>query len=124
MTAEQMATWLALVGTISGAAVGYGTLQEKVATLESGTDATHLESRLTKLETRIEDNDVGTIGKEIEQLRGANQRLSDRVSDIKIPSLGQIRMDIRVLQNDLAALEQRVDRLREQVKNANKNPLG
>ena len=124
MTVEQMATWLALIGTISGAAVGYGTLQEKVATLEAGTDATHLESRLTKLETRIEDNDVGTIGKEIEQLRGANQRLSDRVSDIKIPNLGQIRMDIRVLQNDLAALEQRVDRLREQVKNANKNPLG
>lgn len=124
MTVEQMATWLALVGTISGAAVGYGTLQEKVATLEAGTDATYLESRLTKLETRIEDNDVGTIGKEIEQLRGANQRLSDRVGDIKIPSLGQIRMDIRVLQNDLAALEQRVERLRSQVKNANKNPLG
>lgn len=124
MNIEQMATWMALVGTISGAAIGYGTLQEKVATLEAGTNATHLESRLTKLETRIEDNDVGTIGKEIEQLRGANQRLSDRVGDIKIPSIGQIRLDVKMLQGDVKALERRVERLNEQIRNVNKSPLG
>lgn len=124
MKVEQMATWLALIGTVSGAAVGYGTLTEKVASLESSTNATHLESRLTKLETRIEDNDVKTIGKEIEQLRGANQRLNDRVSGIRVPSIGQIKLDVQLLQSDVALLQKRVDRLNKELSNVGKSPLG
>jgi len=124
MKVEQMVTWLALIGTVSGAAVGYGTLTEKVASLESNTNATHLESRLTKLETRIEDNDVKTIGKEIEQLRGANQRLSDRVSGIRVPSIGQIKLDVQLLQSDVALLQKRVDRLNKELSNVGKSPLG
>lgn len=124
MTVEQLATWVALVGTISGAAIGYGTLTEKVANLESTTDATHLESRLTKLETRIEDNDVRHIGKDIEILRGANERLSDRVSAIRIPSVSKIKADIQSLQTDVKLLQNRVDRIKEQINEAKKNPLG
>ena len=124
MTVEQLATWVALVGTISGAAIGYGTLTEKVANLESTTDATHLEYRLTKLETRIEDNDVRHIGKDIEILRGANERLSDRVSAIRIPSVSKIKTDIQSLQTDVKLLQNRVDRIKEQINEAKKNPLG
>ena len=124
MTVEQLATWVALVGTISGAAIGYGTKTEKVANLESTTDATHLESRLTKLETRIEDNDVRHIGKDIEILRGANERLSDRVSAIRIPSVSKIKTDIQSLQTDVKLLQNRVDRIKEQINEAKKNQLG
>lgn len=124
MKVEQMATWVALFGTISGAAIAYGTLTEKVSNLESATDATHLESRLTKLETRIEDNDVRHIGKDIEILRGANERLSDRVSAIRIPSVSKIKNDIQSLQTDVKLLQNRVDRIKEQINEAKKNPLG
>lgn len=124
MKVEQVATWAGLIATISGAAIGYGTLTEKVASLEANTDATYLESRLTKLETRIEDNDVRTIGKEIEQLRGANQRLSDKVSGIRVPSTGQIKSDIRVLQNEVKAIQKRLEELSNEFKKVDNNPLG
>ena len=124
MKVEQMATWVALFGTISGAAIAYGTLTEKVSNLESATDATHLESRLTKLETRIEDNDVRSIGKDIESLRGANNRLSDRLSAIRVPSVSQIKTNIQLLQKDVIVLQNRVDRIKEQINDAKKNPLG
>ena len=124
MEVKEIATWVGLVGTISGAAIGYGTLTEKVAALEAATDATYLESRLTKLETRIEDNDVGSIGKDIEQLRGANQRLADRVSGIRIPATGQIKSDIKVLQNEVKTVQKRLERLDRELNKVDSNPLG
>lgn len=124
MKVEQVATWVGLIATISGAAIGYGTLTEKVANLEASTDATYLESRLTKLETRIEDNDVRTIGKEIEQLRGANQRLSDKVSGIRVPSTGQIKSDIRILQREIKSIQKRLEELSSELKKVDNNPLG
>jgi len=124
MTVEQAATWVGLIATISGAAIGYGTLTEKVASLEASTDATYLESRLTKLETRIEDNDVRTIGKEIEQLRGANQRLADKMSGIRVPSTGQIKSDIRLLQREIKAIQKRLEELSSELKKVDDNPLG
>ena len=124
MKVEQVATWVGLIATISGAAIGYGTLTEKVANLEASTDATYLESRLTKLETRIEDNDVRTIGKEIEQLRGANQRLSDKVSGIRVPSTGQIKSDIRILQSEVKSIQKRLEELSNELKKVDNNPLG
>jgi len=124
MKVEQAATWVGLIATISGAAIGYGTLTEKVASLEASTDATYLESRLTKLETRIEDNDVRTIGKEIEQLRGANQRLADKMSGIRVPSTGQIKSDIRLLQREIKAIQKRLEELSSELKKVDDNPLG
>ena len=124
MEVKEVATWVGLAGTIAGAAIGYGTLTEKVANLESATDATYLESRLTKLETRIEDNDVRTIGKEIEQLRGANQRLSDKVSGIRVPSTGQIKSDLKVLQNEIKAVQRRLEGFDTELKKISRNPLG
>ncbi len=124
MEVKEVTTWVGLIGTICGAAVGYGTLTEKVSALESATDATYLESRLTKLETRIEDNDVRTIGKEIEQLRGANQRLSDKVSRIHVPSTGKIKSDIRVLQNEVEVVQKKIDEINEALKTLKNNPLG
>jgi len=88
------------------------------------TFATYLESRLTKLETRIEDNDVGSIGKDIEQLRGANQRLADKVSGIRIPATGQIKSDIKVLQNEVKKVQKRLERLDRELNKVDSNPLG
>ena len=90
MNAQDVALWIGIASSIGGAAVGYGTLTEKVSALEASTDATHLESRLTKLETRIEDNDIGSISTEIEQLRGQVKATTDKVEAIRIPSTGQL----------------------------------
>ena len=65
MNAQDVALLICIASSIGGAAVGYGTLTEKVSALEASTDATHLESRLTKLEVRIEDNDIGSISTDI-----------------------------------------------------------
>jgi chromosome segregation ATPase len=124
MKVEQVATWVGLVATISGAAIGYGTLTEKVATLENSTNATQLESRLTKLETRIEDNDVGRIGTEIQQLRGENEKLSERFSRIHIPSTEQIKSDIRILQREVDQIQERLKSLDQELEKVGKNPLG
>ena len=83
MNPKDIALWLGLASTVGGAAIGYGTLTEKVATLEADTNASLLESRLTKLEVRIEDNDIGRIGKEIETVRGEVARVSDRLEAIE-----------------------------------------
>ncbi len=108
MNAQDVALWIGIASSIGGAAVGYGTLTEKVSTLEANTDATHLESRLTKLEVRIEDNDIGRIGKEIETVRGEVARVSDRLEAIDIPNTDQIKEDVKVLQTEVKHLEQEI----------------
>lgn len=125
MKPEQVALWIGIASSIGGAAVGYGTLTEKVASLESSTDATYLESRLTKLEVRIEDNDIGSIGKEIQQLRGELEKLSDKVSSIRIPSTGAIKSDVRILENKVADIQDRLKSLDKAIKEIGKpsNPL-
>ena len=126
MKAEQVALWIGIASSIGGAAVGYGTLTEKVAALESSTDATYLESRLTKLEVRIEDNDIGSIGKEIQQLRGEHEKLSDKVSGIRIPSTGTIKADLRVLQSQVEGIESRLETVHRSLKEVGSkkdNPL-
>ena len=80
MNAQDVALWIGIASSIGGVAVGYGTLNEKVSQLEASTDATHLEARLTKLEVRIEDNDIGSISTEIEQLRGQVKANADKVA--------------------------------------------
>ena len=80
MNAQDVALWIGIASSIGGAAVGYGTLTEKVSALESNTNASLLESRLTKLEVRIEDNDIGRIGKEIETVRGETATLRKRLA--------------------------------------------
>ena len=127
MKPQDVALWLGLASTVGGAAIGYGTLTEKVATLEADTNASLLESRLTKLEVRIEDNDIGRIGKEIETVRGQVTRLSDKVGAISVPSTDQIKEDIRVLQTEVDYLEERLEDVSVQLKevgNKGKNPLG
>lgn len=142
MNAQDVALWIGLASSIGGVAVGYGTLNEKVAQLEMSTDATHLESRLTKLETnatdgtglesrltklevRIEDNDIGHIGKEIQQLRGELEKLDQRMSGIRVPSTSQIKSDIRVIQTEVGGLEGELEKINERLKELSKsgNPL-
>ena len=126
MNAQDVALWIGIASSIGGAAVGYGTLTEKVSALEASTDATHLESRLTKLETRIEDNDIGSISTEIEQLRGQVKATTDKVEAIRIPSTGQIKSDVRVLQTKVSSIQEELKGLEsrlEKVKNKPSNPL-
>ena len=126
MNAQDVALWIGIASSIGGVAVGYGTLNEKVSQLEASTDATHLEARLTKLEVRIEDNDIGHIGKEIEQLRGQVKATTDKVEAIRIPSTGQIKSDIRVLQTKVSSIQEELKGLEsrlEKVKNKPSNPL-
>jgi len=126
MNAQDVALWIGIASSIGGAAVGYGTLTEKVSTLEASTDATHLEARLTKLEVRIEDNDIGHIGTEIEQLRGQVKATTDKVEAIRVPSTGQIKSDIRVLQTKVSSIQEELKGLEsrlEKVKNKPSNPL-
>ena len=74
---------------------------------------------------RIEDNDIGTIGKEIQQLRGELEKLSDKVSSIRIPSTGAIKSDIRVLENKVVDIQDRLKDLDSALKEVGKpsNPL-
>ena len=126
MNAQDVALWIGIASSIGGAAVGYGTLTEKVSTLEANTDATHLESRLTKLEVRIEDNDIGHIGKEIETVRGEVARVSDRLEAIDIPNTDQIKEDVKVLQTEVKYLEQEIESVDGRVEgliSKGRNPL-
>tara|TARA_R110000851_G_scaffold167404_7_gene312986 strand:- start:17 stop:403 length:387 start_codon:yes stop_codon:yes gene_type:complete len=126
MNAQDVALWIGIASSIGGAAVGYGTLTEKVSTLEANTDAAHLESRLTKLEVRIEDNDIGRIGKEIETVRGEVARVSDKLEAIDIPNTDQIKEDVKVLQTEVKHLDQEIKSLDGRVEgliSKGRNPL-
>lgn len=123
MEAKDVAVWIGIASSIAGVAVGYGTLTEKVSTLEKSTDATHLESRLTKLEVRSEDADLGHISKEIQQVRGENEKLAQRVNAIVIPSTSGLKADIRVLRNQVGDLQKRsedLDQELDKLKTSNK----
>lgn len=126
MDVKTFSVWVGLASTIAGAAIGYGTLQEKVATLEANVDSTTLESRLVKLETRVEDNDVGQIGKEIEQLRGRVDNLDEKVSSLSIPSTGGIEKDVVVLKEQVGNVKEGLKDLGKELKVLTKlgeNPL-
>ncbi len=126
MDVKTFSVWVGLVSTIAGAAIGYGTLTEKVATLEANVDSTTLESRLVKLETRVEDNDIGRIGKEIEQLRGRVDNLDEKVSSLSIPSTGGIEKDVVVLKEQVGNVKEGLKDLGKELKvltQLGENPL-
>lgn len=108
MEVKDISLWVGLVCTISGAAVGYGSLTEKVAKLEADNTPRVLEARLVKLETRIEDNDIGKIGTEIQQLRGRIDGLAAQVKAIRVPSTSKIESEVKVLQSQIKGIEEDV----------------
>jgi hypothetical protein len=116
MKPQDVALWIGLASSVGGAAIGYGTLTEKVASLEKNNAPTQLEGRLVKLETRVEDNDIGKIGKEIEQLRGRVDNLAEKVNSISIPSTSSIEKDVVVL-------KEQVKSIKGSLKDIGNNPL-
>ena len=116
MKPQDVALWIGIASSIGGAAIGYGTLTEKVASLEKTNAPTQLEGRLVKLETRVEDNDIGKIGKEIEQLRGRVDNLAEKVSSISIPSTSGIEKEVVVL-------KEQVKGIKSKLKELDNNPL-
>jgi chromosome segregation ATPase len=123
MKPQDVALWLGLASTVGGAAIGYGTLTEKVASLEKDNAPTQLEGRLVKLETRVEDNDVGKIGKEIEQLRGEVKRLDDKLSGLRIPETGELEKKVSVLETKVDDVKGRLKDVGKQLKELGENPL-
>lgn len=126
MKPQDVALWIGIASSIGGAAVGYGTLTEKVATLEASTDSTLLEARLTKLETRIEDNDISHIGTEMQELRGQIESNTEKVEGIVVPSTSKIEADIRVLETEVKGLGEELKSLEgriEKITNKPSNPL-
>ena len=113
MKPQDVALWIGLASSVGGAAIGYGTLTEKVASLEKNNAPTQLEGRLVKLETRVEDNDIGKIGKEIEQLRGRVDNLAEKVSSISIPSTSGIEKDVVVLKEQVKSVKASLKKLGE-----------
>jgi len=111
MKPQDVALWLGLASTVGGAAIGYGTLTEKVASLEKNNAPTQLEARLVKLETRIEDNDIGRIGKEIQELRGEVERVNDKVLSIRIPETGKLETKVSVLETKVEGFKRVVEEL-------------
>ena len=116
MKPQDVALWIGLASSVGGAAIGYGTLTEKVASLEKNNAPTQLEGRLVKLETRVEDNDIGKIGKEIEQLRGRVDNVAEKVNSISIPSTSSIEKDVVVL-------KEQVKSIKGSLKDISNNPL-
>ena len=113
MKPQDVALWIGLASSVGGAAIGYGTLTEKVASLEKNNAPTQLEGRLVKLETRVEDNDIGKIGKEIEQLRGRVDNLAEKVDNISIPSTSGIEKDVVVLKEQIKGVKASLKKLGE-----------
>jgi chromosome segregation ATPase len=113
MKPQDVALWIGIASSIGGAAIGYGTLTEKVASLEKTNAPTQLEGRLVKLETRVEDNDIGKIGKEIEQLRGRVDNLAEKVGSIEIPSTSDIEKDVVVLKEQVKGVKRSLKKLGE-----------
>tara|TARA_E500000081_G_scaffold155504_1_gene196975 strand:- start:2645 stop:3028 length:384 start_codon:yes stop_codon:yes gene_type:complete len=122
MKPQDVALWIGIASSIGGAAVGYGTLTEKVSTLEASTDATHLEARLTKLETRIEDNDISHIGTEMQELRGHIENNTDKVKSIVVPNTSKIKSDVRLLQEQVKDLKVAIKITNDQIKAINSKP--
>ena len=116
MKPQDVALWIGLASSVGGAAIGYGTLTEKVASLEKNNAPTQLEGRLVKLETRVEDNDIGKIGKEIEQLRGRINNLDEKVGSLSIPSTSGI-------EKELVVLKEQVKGVKRSLKKLSENPL-
>ena len=116
MKPQDVALWIGLASSVGGAAIGYGTLTEKVASLEKTNAPTQLEGRLVKLETRVEDNDIGKIGKEIEQLRGRINNLDEKVGSLSIPSTSGI-------EKELVVLKEQVKGVKRSLKKLSENPL-
>tara|TARA_Y100000361_G_C11038010_1_gene278339 strand:- start:167 stop:550 length:384 start_codon:yes stop_codon:yes gene_type:complete len=126
MKPQDVALWIGIASSIGGVAVGYGTLNEKVNQLELDTDATHLEKRLTTLEVRINDNDIGHISKEIQELRGNIASNTDKVEGIVIPDTGVLETQIKVLETQIQAVKEelkKVDNRFKEIKNKPANPL-
>ena len=119
MKPQDVALWIGIASSIGGVAVGYGTLNEKVNQLELDTDATHLEQRLTTLEVRVNDNDIGHIGKEIETVRGSIAVLEGKVEGINIPDTSKTESEVRVIQEQISSLKEEIRR----IKNKPENPL-
>tara|TARA_Y100000996_G_scaffold376723_1_gene328280 strand:- start:1884 stop:2246 length:363 start_codon:yes stop_codon:yes gene_type:complete len=119
MNVQDVSVWIGIVSSIAGVAVGYGTLNEKVNQLELDTDPTHLESRLTKLETRIEDNDIGRISSQIEQVRGTIKVLEGKVEGLDIPDTSEVETGIKVLETEVKELKEKVHK----ITNKKSNPL-
>lgn len=113
MKPQDVALWIGLASSVGGAAIGYGTLTEKVASLEKNNAPTQLEGRLVKLETRVEDNDIGKIGKEIEQLRGRVDNVAEKVNSISIPSTSSIEKDVVVLKEQVKSIKGSLKKLGE-----------
>ena len=91
----------------------------KVNQLELDTDPTHLESRLTKLETRIEDNDIGRISSQIEQVRGTIKVLEGKVEGLDIPDTSEVETNVKVLETEVKELKEKVHK----ITNKKSNPL-
>ena len=113
MKPQDVALWIELASSVGGAAIGYGTLTEKVASLEKNNAPTQLEGRLVKLETRVEDNDIGKIGKEIEQLSGRVDNVAEKVNSISIPSTSNIEKDVVVLKEQVKSIKGSLKKLGE-----------
>lgn len=105
MKPQDVALWIGIASSIGGAAIGYGTLTEKVASLEKTNAPTQLEGRLVKLETRVEDNDIGKIGKEIEQLRGRVDNLAEKLAALVSQAQAALRKKWLSLKSKLKALK-------------------
>tara|TARA_R100001224_G_C3931317_1_gene118830 strand:- start:106 stop:489 length:384 start_codon:yes stop_codon:yes gene_type:complete len=126
MKPQDVALWIGLASSIGGVAVGYGTLNEKVAQLETSTDATHLEQRLTTLEVRINDNDIGHISTEIQELRGRITGNTDKVESLVIPNTSILETQIKVLETQIQTIKEElkeVDNRFKEIKNKPANPL-
>tara|TARA_R100000278_G_scaffold65886_1_gene52743 strand:+ start:797 stop:1177 length:381 start_codon:yes stop_codon:yes gene_type:complete len=126
MKPQEMAVWIGIASSIGGVAVGYGSLNEKVTSLEKSSDPTHLEQRLTTLEVRSEDADLGHISKEIESIRGSVKNLSTQVTSISIPDTAKINSRISVLETKVENIGERLQSLGKKldsIKDSNKSPL-
>ena len=126
MKPQDVALWIGLASSIGGVAVGYGTLNEKVSQLELDSDATHLEKRLTTLEVRINDNDIGHISTEIQELRGRVTSNTDKVEGIVIPDTSILETQIKVLETQIQTVKEKlkeVDNRFKEIKNKPANPL-
>ena len=94
--AEQIGTWIGILGALGGVAMTFATMEEKVAQLEGSMAELYnveeirtMEKRLTTLEVTQNNSDVGRLSSKIATMQGETnnakeiiERLEKNISDL------------------------------------------
>jgi len=141
--AEQIGTWIGILGALGGVAMTFATMEEKVAQLEGSMAELYnveeirtMEKRLTTLEVTQNNSDVGRLSSKIATMQGETnnakeiiERLEKNISDLQSEDTSALDSGVEVnksristIQGQIRSLNSKIEKLVYKLENS--NPLG